>query len=244
MTPRKGSSSSSAGPTSWRGPAGGSSSRPRRCSRAGSPACWAATPRPSAASPPSSRPRSGWWSSWARPPSGWPGAIPQEAETMVRRLGPEGLTAVRVFGDDVAEVMVKEGPESLNVLRKTGKGGWSFFTQQVLPHKKKLAAAGRPGRVPGRPRQVRRLRRPGHRVRRPRVRQGRHHPGLGRRRRRGPGPGILDRRGPRRPRPRSRPSSATLGMAPGRPGRGGRAAGGRGVAGEAACSGRSAGSCV
>jgi hypothetical protein len=67
---------------------------------------------------------------------------PAEAETMVRRLGPDGLTAVRVFGDDVAEVMVKEGPESLNVLRKTGKGGWSFFTQHVLPHKKKLAAAG------------------------------------------------------------------------------------------------------
>src|SRR4051794_19027636 len=67
---------------------------------------------------------------------------PREAETMVRQLGPEGLTAVRVFGDDVAEVMVKEGPESLNVLRKTGKGGWSFFTRQVLPHKKKLIAAG------------------------------------------------------------------------------------------------------
>ena len=67
---------------------------------------------------------------------------PQEAETMVRQLGPEGLTAVRVFGDDVAEVLVKEGPESLGVLRKTGRGGWSFFTEQVLPHKKKLAAAG------------------------------------------------------------------------------------------------------
>ena len=67
---------------------------------------------------------------------------PHEAETMVRRLGPEGLTAVRVFGDDVAEVLVKEGPESLSVLRKTGRGGWSFFTKQVLPHKKKLAAAG------------------------------------------------------------------------------------------------------
>lgn len=67
---------------------------------------------------------------------------PQEAETMVRKLGPDGLTAVRVFGDDVAEVVVKEGPESLNVLRKTGKGGWTFFTQSVLPHKKKLAAAG------------------------------------------------------------------------------------------------------
>ena len=67
---------------------------------------------------------------------------PQEAEMMVRRLGPEGLTAVRTFGDDVAEVLVREGPESLSVLRKTGKGGWEFFTTQVLPHKKKLAAAG------------------------------------------------------------------------------------------------------
>jgi hypothetical protein len=67
---------------------------------------------------------------------------PAEAETMVRRLGPEGLTAVRVFGDDVAEVLAKEGPESLGVLRKAGRGGWSFFTSQVLPHKKKLAAAG------------------------------------------------------------------------------------------------------
>jgi hypothetical protein len=67
---------------------------------------------------------------------------PREAETMVRRLGPEGLTAVRVFGDDVAEVLVKEGSESLSVLRKAGRGGWSFFTSQVLPHKKKLAAAG------------------------------------------------------------------------------------------------------
>ncbi len=67
---------------------------------------------------------------------------PQEAEAMVRQLGPEGLTAVRVFGDDVAEVMVKEGSETLNVLRKTGKGGWTFFTHQVLPHKKKLLAAG------------------------------------------------------------------------------------------------------
>src|SRR5262249_33345049 len=57
-------------------------------------------------------------------------------------LGPEGLTAVRVFGDDVAEVLAKEGTESLGVLRKTGRGGWSFFTTQVLPHKKKLAAAG------------------------------------------------------------------------------------------------------
>ena len=67
---------------------------------------------------------------------------PDQAETMVRQLGPEGLTAVRVFGDDVAEVLAKEGPQSLGVLRKTGRGGWSFFTNQVLPHKKKLAAAG------------------------------------------------------------------------------------------------------
>jgi hypothetical protein len=67
---------------------------------------------------------------------------PEQAETMVRHLGPEGLTAVRVFGDDVAEVLAKEGSQSLGVLRKTGRGGWSFFTNQVLPHKKKLAAAG------------------------------------------------------------------------------------------------------
>ena len=67
---------------------------------------------------------------------------PDEAETMVRRLGPEGLTAVRVYGDDVAEVLAKEGPESIGVLRKTGLAGWSFFTKKVLPHKKKLAAAG------------------------------------------------------------------------------------------------------
>jgi hypothetical protein len=67
---------------------------------------------------------------------------PANAEAMVRRLGPEGMSAVRVFGDDVALVLVKEGPESLGVLRKAGRGGWSFFTKTVLPNKKKLAAAG------------------------------------------------------------------------------------------------------
>src|SRR5581483_11198670 len=67
---------------------------------------------------------------------------PDQAETMIRKLGTEGLSAVRVFGDAVAETLVKEGPESLGVLRKTGRGGWSFFTHEVLPHKKKLAAAG------------------------------------------------------------------------------------------------------
>jgi hypothetical protein len=69
--------------------------------------------------------------------------FPDRADTLVRQLGPEGLTAVRVFGDDVAEVLAKEGTEGgLNVLRKTGRKGWNFFTHQVLPHKKKLAAAG------------------------------------------------------------------------------------------------------
>ena len=67
---------------------------------------------------------------------------PGQAESLIQRLGPDGLTAIRVFGDQVAEVLIKEGPESLGVLRKTGRAGWSFFTQQVLPHKKKLAAAG------------------------------------------------------------------------------------------------------
>jgi hypothetical protein len=67
---------------------------------------------------------------------------PAEAETMIRKLGPEGLSAVRTFGDDVAETLVREGPESVGVLRKTGRAGWSFLTTNVLPHKKKLAAAG------------------------------------------------------------------------------------------------------
>jgi hypothetical protein len=67
---------------------------------------------------------------------------PGQAEGMVRALGTDGLSAVRVFGDDVAEVLVKEGPGGLGVLRKTGRGGWAFFTKQVLPHKKKLIAAG------------------------------------------------------------------------------------------------------
>ena len=67
---------------------------------------------------------------------------PGEAEPMIRKLGVEGMSAVRAYGDDVAEVVVKEGPESINVLRKTGRGGWRFYTTEVLKHKKKLAAAG------------------------------------------------------------------------------------------------------
>jgi hypothetical protein len=67
---------------------------------------------------------------------------PGKAEGMIRALGTEGLSAVRVYGDDVAEVLVKEGPGALGVLRKTGRGGWAFFSQNVLPHKKKLLAAG------------------------------------------------------------------------------------------------------
>ena len=67
---------------------------------------------------------------------------PGQAETMIKQLGVEGMSAVRAYGDDVAEVIVKEGPESVNVLRKTGRGGWKFYTEQVLAHKKKLAAAG------------------------------------------------------------------------------------------------------
>ena len=90
----------------------------------------------------SNRPRSGWSSSWARRPRSWHAGILTKPRRWSGGSGPEGLTAVRVFGDDVAEVLVKEGPESLSVLRKAGRGGWSFFTKQVLPHKKKLAAAG------------------------------------------------------------------------------------------------------
>lgn len=67
---------------------------------------------------------------------------PGQAEPMIRELGTEGLTAVRVFGDDVAETLAKEGSGGLGVLRKTGRGGWDFFTTKVLPNKGKLAAAG------------------------------------------------------------------------------------------------------
>ncbi len=67
---------------------------------------------------------------------------PQEAEAMIRRLGPDGLMAVRAFGDDVAGVLAQEGPECLTILRRTGRSGWEFFTGSVLPHKKKLVAAG------------------------------------------------------------------------------------------------------
>ncbi len=67
---------------------------------------------------------------------------PGEAEPMIRKLGVDGMSAVRVYGDDVAEVIAKEGVESVGILRKTGRGGWKFFTEKVLPNKGKLAAAG------------------------------------------------------------------------------------------------------
>jgi hypothetical protein len=67
---------------------------------------------------------------------------PGQAESMIRQLGTDGLSAVRLYGDDVAEVLVKEGPEAVGILRKTGRGGWNFFTGTVLPHKNKLIAAG------------------------------------------------------------------------------------------------------
>ena len=67
---------------------------------------------------------------------------PGQAGDMIRKLGPEGLSYARVYGDDVAEVVLKEGPESLGVLRKGGRGAWTFFKETVLPNKKKLVAAG------------------------------------------------------------------------------------------------------
>jgi hypothetical protein len=68
--------------------------------------------------------------------------FPGQAEDMVRKLGTEGMAAVRTYGDDVAEVVAREGSESLGILKKTGRPGWKFYTEQVLKHKKKLAAAG------------------------------------------------------------------------------------------------------
>ncbi|WP_158633412.1 hypothetical protein [Tautonia sociabilis] len=68
--------------------------------------------------------------------------FPDRAPEMIRKLGVEGMTAVRVYGDDVAEVIVREGPEAVNVLRKSGRSGWEFYVGTVLRHKRKLAAAG------------------------------------------------------------------------------------------------------
>jgi hypothetical protein len=67
---------------------------------------------------------------------------PDQADVMIRRLGVDGMTAVRVYGDDVAEVIAREGPEAINVLRRAGRPGWNFYVGPVLQHKRKLAAAG------------------------------------------------------------------------------------------------------
>lgn len=67
---------------------------------------------------------------------------PSEAEGMIRSLGTDGLSAVRVWGDDVAPVLAREGNSAINVLRKTGQNGWAFFNSHVLPNKTKLVAAG------------------------------------------------------------------------------------------------------
>ena len=67
---------------------------------------------------------------------------PDQADVMIRQLGVEGMTAVRVYGDDVAEVIAREGPEAMNVLRRSGRPGWNFYIGPILQHKQKLAAAG------------------------------------------------------------------------------------------------------
>lgn len=67
---------------------------------------------------------------------------PGRADSMIRGMGADGLSAVAVYGDDVAEVLAAEGPQAVNVLRRTGRPGWKFFTETVLPNKTKLAAAG------------------------------------------------------------------------------------------------------
>lgn len=68
--------------------------------------------------------------------------FPGRADSMIRNMGTDGLSAVAVYGDDVAEVLSAEGPQAVNVLRRSGRPGWKFFTETVLPNKQKLAAAG------------------------------------------------------------------------------------------------------
>lgn len=67
---------------------------------------------------------------------------PGRADEMIRAMGADGLAAVGTYGDDVAQVLAAEGPQAVNVLRKTGRPGWKFFTETVLPNRTKLAAAG------------------------------------------------------------------------------------------------------
>lgn len=67
---------------------------------------------------------------------------PGRADAMIRGMGADGLSAVAVYGDDVAEVLAAEGPQAVNVLRRSGRTGWKFFTETVIPNKNKLAAAG------------------------------------------------------------------------------------------------------
>ena len=184
----------------------GSSTLARPCSRAGSLAFWAAIPMPSGRSRPSSRPRSGWWWSWVRPLARLAAAY-HGGRDHGSTTGSRGLSAVHVFGDDVAEVMVKEGPESLNVLRKTGRGGWSFFRGQVLPHKKKLLAAGvlaaflaDPDRFVDYTGQATEFA--------VRDSRGRHHAGVGGRRGRLTRAGVVARRGPSPPMVSITPRSA------------------------------------
>ncbi|ADV61510.1 hypothetical protein Isop_0921 [Isosphaera pallida ATCC 43644] len=69
-------------------------------------------------------------------------ATPGNPAALIDSLGPQGLAAVRAYGPDVAEVIVREGPEAIDVLRKTGRPGWEFYTNTILAHRKKLAAAG------------------------------------------------------------------------------------------------------
>ncbi len=68
--------------------------------------------------------------------------FPGRADSMIRSMGADGLSAISVYGDDVAEVLAAQGAASVNVLRRTGRPGWKFFTETVLPNKQKLAAAG------------------------------------------------------------------------------------------------------
>ena len=137
---------------------------------------------------------------------------PGQAETMIRKLGTEGLSAVRVYGDDVAEVVVKEGPESLGVLRKTGRGGWTFFTARSCPTRRSwpppacsplfLADPDKFVDYAGRATEyaVREFARAGVQL------AGAVGGGAAR------GLEVVGRRRPGRLRPRLRPSSATLGM--------------------------------
>ena len=240
--PTRGWSSSSAGPTTWPGPAGGSSSRPRRCSRRGSPGSCGTTPRPSAPS----RPCAGREAAGRRDGRDRPAARPP----LSRRGRDDGPPARAPRGSRPSASSAttwprsssRKGPRAWACSARPAGGAGRSSPEQVLPHKKKLAAAGVLAAFLADPDKfvdyagqateyaVREFARAGIQLAWPSAAAC------------AAGPRSVDRRGPRRPRPRLRRLPLCR-HGPGRAGRGAGAAGDPRAAGPLAAPAVPAGRC-